>query len=135
MRGGGSGGGLLRLPHHPGVFRGLRYASASILTFAVGFAFYDWKPMGSRWVMPAIAAAINAFTGFIVQSQPGWTSGDVIYFTLEVLLTAGAAWAFRQALGPMKRPGGGQAVRAGQPGRTAHAPVRLSHRPVPPAAL
>lgn len=82
---------------------GLRYASASILTFAVCFAFYDWKPLRRSWVMPGIAAALNAFTGFITQSQTGWRSTDVIYFTLETALTAAAVWAFRQALTPMGR--------------------------------
>ena len=80
---------------------GLRYASASILTFAVCFAFYDWKPLRSPWVMPAIAGALNAFTGFIIQSQWGWKSADVIYFVLEIALTVAAAWAFRQALEPI----------------------------------
>lgn len=84
---------------------GLRYASASILTFAVCFAFYDWRPLRRSWVMPGIAAALNAFTGFIVQSQAGWTSTDVVYFSLEIILTAAAAWAFHQALRPLaQRP-------------------------------
>ena len=83
---------------------GLRYASASILTFAVCFAFYDWKPMRRPWVVPAIAASLNAFTGFIIQSQWGWKSADVIYFTLETILTAAAVWAFHQALEPMGQP-------------------------------
>ena len=84
---------------------GLRYASASILTFAVCFAFYDWRPLRRSWVMPAIAAALNAFTGFIIQSQWGWKSADVIRFTLEIALTGAAAWAFRQALEPLSRQG------------------------------
>lgn len=83
---------------------GLRYASASILTFAVCFAFYDWKPLRNPWVMPAIAGALNAFTGFIIQSQWGWKSADVIYFVLEIALTVAAAWAFRQALEPIGAP-------------------------------
>lgn len=82
---------------------GLRYASASILTFAVCFAFYDWKPLHRPWVMPGIAGSLNAFTGFITQSQAGWTAVDVIYFVLEVALTTASAWAFHQALAPMAR--------------------------------
>ncbi len=83
---------------------GLRYASACILTFAVCFAFYDWKPLRSTWVMPAIAGALNAFTGFIIQSQWGWKSADVIYFVLEIALTVAAAWAFHQVLDPIGSP-------------------------------
>ncbi len=82
---------------------GLRYASAAILTFAVSFAFYDWKVIRRPWVMPALAGAINSFTGFIVLSQQGWRTVDVIYFALEAALTVAAARVFRGALGPMGR--------------------------------
>ena len=84
----------------------LRYSSAAILTFAVCFAFYDWRPLRRSWVIPGIAAALNAFTGFITQSQSGWKSVDVIYFLLETVLTAAAVWAFHQALGLTGRRGG-----------------------------
>lgn len=80
---------------------GLRYTSACILTFAISFAFYDWKALRRPWVMPVIAGAFNAFTGFITQSQLGWKSVDLIYFTLETALTAAASWAFHQALMPI----------------------------------
>lgn len=79
---------------------GLRYASASILTFAIAFAFYDWKALRRPWAMPVVAGLLNGVTGFIVQSQRGWQTADVIYFTLEVALTAGAVWAFQGALAP-----------------------------------
>ena len=81
----------------------LRYISASILTFAVCFAFYDWKSLRRPWTIPFLAAALNAFTGFITQSQTGWKSADVIWFVLETALTAAAVWAFHQALTPMGR--------------------------------
>lgn len=81
----------------------LRYSSASILTFALSFAFYDCKSVRRPWVMPAAAAAFNGFTGFITLSHQGWRTVDVIYFTLEVALTGAAAWAFRGALAPIGR--------------------------------
>ena len=82
---------------------GLRYASAAILTFSVSFAFYDWRPIRRPWVMPAIAGTVNGFTGFIAVSRSGWTPLDVVDFLLELVLTAGATWAFHQALAPMAR--------------------------------
>lgn len=81
----------------------LRYTSSSILTFAVCFAFYDWKPLRRPWAVPCLSAFLNAFTGFITQSQAGWKSVDVIWFVLETALTAAAVWAFHQALTPMGR--------------------------------
>ena len=81
----------------------LRYASACLLTFAVGFAFYDWRPIRGPWTMPAAAGALCAFTGLITQSQAGWTAAEVIRFALEILLTVGGAQLFRAALAPAGR--------------------------------
>lgn len=82
---------------------GLRYSAAAILTFAVHFAFCDWKVLRRPWAMPLVAAALNAFTGLIVRGSAGWRGTDGLYFALEVLLTGLAAWAFRGALAPMSR--------------------------------
>lgn len=82
---------------------GLRYASAAILTFALHFAFYDWKLLRRPWAMPLVAGALTAFTGVIVQSRGGWTAEGAADLVLESLLTAAAAWAFRGALAPMLR--------------------------------
>ena len=79
---------------------GLRYSSAAILTFAIHFAFCEWKVFRRPWVMPLAAGLLDAFTGFIVQSQRGWRTVDVIFFGLEAVLTVLAAWAFRWALSP-----------------------------------
>lgn len=92
---------------------GLRYASAAILTFAVCFAFYDWKVLRRPWFMPAAAALINGFAGFIVRSKTGWTPADIICFMLELALTAAAAWAFRRALAPPRGRPVSLAQRAG----------------------
>lgn len=81
---------------------GLRYASACVLTFAVAFAFYDLKPMRRPWAMPLVAGLFNGFTGFIVLSQAGWRTVDVIWFLLEVLLTVAASWCYRLVLLPMR---------------------------------
>ncbi len=94
----------------------LRYSSACILTFAVSFAFYDWKPIRKPWTMPAAAGVLCAFTGLITQSRAGWTEADVIYFVLESLLAAGGAWVFRAALSPS---GQGTPDKAASPLRRA----------------
>ncbi len=81
---------------------GLRYASASILTFAVAFAFYDWKLLQKPWAMPAVAGLFTGFTGFVVLSKAGWRARDAVTFTLEVGLTVCACWCYRTVLLPIR---------------------------------
>lgn len=81
----------------------LRYSSAAILTFAISFAFYDWKPLRRPLAMPLAAGVFTGFSGFIVQSQAGWTPSDMIYFTLELCLTVAASWCYQAVLIPMRR--------------------------------
>ncbi len=88
---------------------GLRYVSASMLTFAVIFAFYDVKLLRKSWAMPLIASLLNGCTGFIYLSQAGWHTADVIYFLTECVLTGTACWCYRQLLIPL-RAGRGEAV-------------------------
>lgn len=85
-----------------GLVDGLRYVSAAILTFSVAFAFYDVRLYRMPWTMPVVAALMNGCTGFIAHSQNGWRTQDVIYFALETVLTAAAAYSFRQALSSEK---------------------------------
>lgn len=58
----GAGFGYLTLL---GFSDALRYLSAAILTFAVGFAFYDMKLFQRPWTMPGVAGLMNGCTGFI----------------------------------------------------------------------
>ena len=81
---------------------GLRYAAAAILTFAVGFAFYDWKLLRRPWAMPLVAGFINSCTGFIYLSEGGWRTVDVIYFLTELVLIVASGWCYRQLLLPMR---------------------------------
>lgn len=94
------GGGCFGYLTLLGVVDGLRYVSASILTFSVAFAFYDVKIYRLPWTMPIAAALMNACTGFIALSQRGWRAQDVIFYTMEVAITALAAYGFRAALAP-----------------------------------
>ena len=75
-----------------GFAQGLRHASASSLTFAVAFAFYDVKFFRRPWVMPLVTGAINSFAGAIVLSRTGWRPTDVVRFLLEFLLTTLSVW-------------------------------------------
>jgi len=89
-----------------GMGSGLRYVSASILTFAAAFAFYDVRLFNLPWTMPLVAAAMNAFTGLVYLSQRGWGPEKVICFATEVALTALSAYGFQAVLaGDWKRPG------------------------------
>ena len=51
----GAGFGYLTLL---GFSDALRYLSAAILTFAVGFAFYDMKLFQRPWTMPGVAGLV-----------------------------------------------------------------------------
>ena len=70
---------------------GMRYASASILTFAAVFAFYDVKLFRRPWVAPVLAGFLNGFTGLVVRSRAGWRTAEAIWFVLELCLTVLAA--------------------------------------------
>lgn len=85
-----------------GFSQGLCYVSASILTFAVSFAFYDVKFFRRAWVMPLLAGMISGFSRAIVLSQIGWTPTGVIHFILELLLVVTASWCYRAVLLPMR---------------------------------
>lgn len=78
---------------------GLQYASAAILTFAVSFAFFDWRPIRRPWVAALLAGGFNGFTGFIILSQSGWTPTAMVRFVLEVALTVGASRAYQSLRG------------------------------------
>ena len=92
---------------------GLRYISASMLTFAVNFAFYDVKLLRKPWAMPMVAGLFNGVTGFIYLSEAGWRTEDVIYFFTECFLTVAASWCYRQLLLPL-RTGRGEGILSPQ---------------------
>ena len=81
----------------------LRYTSCAILTFAVAFAFYDWKPLHRPWVMPLVAGSFGGFTGLILLSHDGRRGEEGVYLLLESVLMAACVWAFQRALAPAGR--------------------------------
>lgn len=80
----------------------LRYLSASILTFAVAFAFYDVKLFRRPWAMAVVAGVMNGCTGLIYLAQGRTTAEEVLWFITEIAMTVGAAYCFRQVLLPIR---------------------------------
>lgn len=80
----------------------LRYFSAAILTFSIAFAFYDVRPIRHPWAMPLLAAGMNGCTGLIYLGEKGWRAQDVIFFLIELALTVGCTYCFRQVLLPRR---------------------------------
>ena len=77
---------------------GMRYASASLLTYAAAFAFYDIKFLRKAWTLPLAAGGTILFTALVAHHRLGWTQGEQIGLLLEVGITMGAVWCFRAAL-------------------------------------
>ena len=81
-----------------GFVEGLRYVAASVLVFAVGFAFWDVPFCRRSWFIPATASLINGLVGFIYLSESGWSTAQVIFFFTEVLLTGALVYFYRLAV-------------------------------------
>lgn len=80
-----------------GVEGGLHYAAASVLTYAVAFAFYDFPLSRKQWFLPAVGATLCGISRFMHLSSGGWYGGDVIFFFTELFLLAAAAYFYRGA--------------------------------------
>ena len=80
----------------------LRYMSASILTFAVAFAFYDVKLLRRPWAMALVAGLMNGSTGLVYLAQRSVDAAETACFLTELFLTVGAAFCFRQVLLPLR---------------------------------
>jgi stage II sporulation protein E len=80
-----------------GVDGGLQYSAASVLTYAVAFAFYDFPLGRKQWFLPAVAALLCGISRFIQLSGGGWFGADVIFFFTELFLLAAAAYFYRGA--------------------------------------
>lgn len=91
-----------------GFTEGLRYLAAAVLTFSISFAFGDSSFVYRPWVMPSIAAAMNAVTGFVALSKLGWNGQEVVFFFGEILITALGGWTCHAVLCPMRQPRGGE---------------------------
>lgn len=80
-----------------GVDGGLHYAAASVLTYAVAFAFYDVALTKKPWFYPAVGVLICGISRFIHLSGGGFYGADVIFFFTELFLLAAATYYYRGA--------------------------------------
>lgn len=101
-----------------GLAEGIRYTAACVLVFSVAFAFYDLKVYQKGWFMPAVAAGMDALTGFVYLSDASWRPASVAFFATEVVLAGASAYFYRLAL----LPWGG---RRGETGTTLRQTVSL----------
>ncbi|MFI3251345.1 MAG: SpoIIE family protein phosphatase, partial [Eubacteriales bacterium] len=69
---------------------GLRYVSAAILVFALGFCFYDIRWLQRPVVVASAAAVINGVTGFL--HHGGGTGMETLYYLGEIAITGLASW-------------------------------------------
>lgn len=87
-----------------GLVSGLRYVSASILIYALAFAFYDLKIYRSNWFMPIGSAVMTGVTGVVYLYEQGWSGRELAYFCIELLLVGLSARLYRVALQPLAEP-------------------------------
>lgn len=80
-----------------GINGGLQYAAASVLTYAVAFAFYDFSLSKKKWFLPTIAAILCGVSRFIYLSGASWFGADVIFYFTELFLLAATAYFYQGA--------------------------------------
>lgn len=81
---------------------GLRYLSATILTFAFAFCFYDLGALRKPVFMSVVTGVITGVTGYFYLSYGGWTPNEVVFYLAEILITVVSTWAFGVALLPIR---------------------------------
>lgn len=85
--------------------QGLRYVSACVLTFALGFCFYDWRILKKPWVISVCTMLINGGTGFVYLRHGGWTPSEVMFYLGELVVTLFATWGCCVTLLPLRLEG------------------------------
>jgi len=81
-----------------GFVDGLRYIAASMMVYAVALAVGEFRIYRKAWFMPVMAALLNGAVGFVYQSALGWHTEDLVAYGVELALTAGAVYCYRQAM-------------------------------------
>ena len=90
-------GSILGYLFFQGLEGGLHYSAASILTYAVAFAFYDSKLREKPWFLPAVGAVLCGISSALHHSGSGWFGADVIFYFTEIFLLAAAAYFYQGA--------------------------------------
>lgn len=81
-----------------GFVDGLRYIAASMMVYAVALAVGEFRIYRKAWFMPLMAAVLNGAVGFVYQSARGWDGEAMTAYGVELALTAGAVYCYRQAM-------------------------------------
>ncbi|MCC8182215.1 MAG: hypothetical protein LIO45_04475, partial [Clostridiales bacterium] len=87
-----------------GLVSGLRYVSASILIYALSFAFYDLAVYRRAWFLPVCSAILGGLTGLFTLATERWSRTDLTGEAVEMALIALSAWLYRAGLRPWLEP-------------------------------
>ena len=82
---------------------GIRYVASAVLVYTTAFVFQELTVYKREFFMPAAAATVMAFTGFLGSFSV--TGGRVPMYAeifLETCLAFGGCWFFREALGGVR---------------------------------
>ncbi len=71
---------------------GIHYAGASVLTYAVGFAFREFQITKHKLFMPISAAVFSAIGNVVYLSQNVFYEANVIFHTTEIVIIAVTAY-------------------------------------------
>ncbi|MGI6498661.1 MAG: SpoIIE family protein phosphatase [Oscillospiraceae bacterium] len=82
----------------------LKYVAASILIFAVSFAFFDVRLYKKAWFMPLFTGILTAATGFVYLPEQGFGASSLILFFTEILLAGASAYFYKIAFSPWVNP-------------------------------
>ncbi len=82
----------------------LKYIAASILIFAVSFAFFDVRLYQKAWFMPLFTSFLTAATSFVYLPEQGFHAHALILFSTEVLLAGASAYFYKIAFSPWTDP-------------------------------
>ena len=78
----------------------LKYIAASILIFAVSFAFFDLRVYRKAWFMPLMTSFLTAATGFVYLPEQGFSARAVLLFIMEVSVAGISAYFYKIAFSP-----------------------------------
>ena len=78
----------------------LKYIAASILIFAVSFAFFDVRLYQKAWFMPLLTGLLTAATGFVYLPEQGFGVRTFILFFTEVLIAGSSTYFYKIAFSP-----------------------------------
>ncbi len=82
----------------------LKYIAASILIFAVSFAFFDVRLYQKPWFMPLFTSFLTAATGFVYLPEQGFSTNSFILFFTEIFIAGASTYFYKIAFSPWTEP-------------------------------